>query len=181
MKEMQHLRPHAGHKRRKEGHYPVVIRNHRGDQLPDKRYPSARIARLRAADPTFVSNRQGWLRWYHWQDWSHRRLKLYLRLHDKWAGLVKWPEPDESGMILLYTDYPIVELGDTEGQEAPVRRCAFLDYDGDKYATVLVEGVPKSIKIGYIYTQRGRLREVPSITHRMALAFSVQMKHGVVR
>lgn len=52
-----------------------------------------------------------------------------------------------------YTDYPIVELGDTPGQKAPIRSCKIMAYDKDKYATVITEGFLTSIKTGYLYSE----------------------------
>jgi hypothetical protein len=53
----------------------------------------------------------------------------------------------------LYTDYPIHLLGDEPYQEAPIRKCEILNWDGDKYCDVLVEGVVVNFKAGYIYTE----------------------------
>ncbi|PHR83142.1 MAG: hypothetical protein COA64_00355 [Henriciella sp.] len=73
-------------------------------------------------------------------------------------------------MICLWTDYPIVELGDEPGKRAPVRRIdALHEYDGDRYVKLTVGGVTKEIKSGYIYTKPGRLGEVPSVS-RLTLA-----------
>jgi hypothetical protein len=66
-------------------------------------------------------------------------------------------------MIRTYTDYPITELGDTEGEIAPIRECRVISYDNNKYCEVSVCGVVKSIKSGYIYFKPGRSQEVPSI------------------
>lgn len=62
-----------------------------------------------------------------------------------------------------FTDYPILELGDKSGEEAPVRVCEVIKYDQDKYCEVLVDGVTTEIKSGYIYSQKGRCGEVPVI------------------
>ncbi len=62
-----------------------------------------------------------------------------------------------------WTDYPIVELGDTPNVEAPVRECKVHSYDGDKRCCVTVEGVTLNIKAGYLYSKPGRLGEVPAI------------------
>lgn len=59
-------------------------------------------------------------------------------------------------MQILFTDYPFVELGDEPGKKAPVRKVLPLNYDGDKYCDVLVDGIYSNIKAGYIYTERGR-------------------------
>jgi hypothetical protein len=63
-----------------------------------------------------------------------------------------------------YTDYPFIELGDTEGQRAPVREIKVLSYDGDKYCRVLVDRVDAEIKAGYIYQREGRYGSVPNVT-----------------
>lgn len=68
-------------------------------------------------------------------------------------------------MKILYTDYPFIELGDTPNEKAPVRKVLPISYDQDKYVKVLVDGTYCEVKRGYIYTERGRLGEVPSITH----------------
>ena len=61
----------------------------------------------------------------------------------------------------LFTDYPILELGDAPRKEASIREVEVLSYDGDKYVTVKVEGVETSFKRGYLYTRPGRCGEVP--------------------
>jgi hypothetical protein len=65
--------------------------------------------------------------------------------------------------INFYTDYPITELGDIPRKEAPIRKGSVLSYDGDKYATVSIEGITTDIKIGYLYEQPGRCGFVDSI------------------
>ena len=65
-----------------------------------------------------------------------------------------------------WTDYPIAELGDTPGQEAPVRECEVISYDGDKYCDVIVNGVRLSIKCGYLYSAPGRFDEAPRVRER---------------
>jgi hypothetical protein len=62
-----------------------------------------------------------------------------------------------------WTDYPIEELGDILGAEAPIRECEVLGWDGDKYATVVVCGIRTSFKAGYIYTKPGRCGNVQGI------------------
>ena len=62
-----------------------------------------------------------------------------------------------------WTDYPIIEFGDVEGQLAPVRKCRIVAYDGDKYAKVVIGAVMKSIKSGYLYSKPGRCGEVPTV------------------
>jgi hypothetical protein len=58
-------------------------------------------------------------------------------------------------MTQMWTDYPIVELGDTPGQPAPVRQVTVLGYDGNKYCRVRVNGVETEIKRGYIHGDPG--------------------------
>jgi hypothetical protein len=55
----------------------------------------------------------------------------------------------------LWTDYPIAELGDIDGQQSPVREIELLAYDGNKYARVRLinEGIITTFKSGYIYTE----------------------------
>jgi len=65
-------------------------------------------------------------------------------------------------MQILYTDYPFTELGDTPEKLAPIRKIFPLNYDGDKYCDVIVDGIKSNIKAGYIYTKRGRYGNVPS-------------------
>lgn len=62
-----------------------------------------------------------------------------------------------------WTDYPIVELGDIPNKPAPIRECKPLDYDGDKYSRVMVEGIVTSFKSGYIYSAPGRCGDVPVV------------------
>lgn len=50
-----------------------------------------------------------------------------------------------------YTDYPILELGDISGEDAPIREVKILCYDGDKRCKVIVQGVQEEIKTGYLY------------------------------
>jgi|WetSurMetagenome_2_1015567.scaffolds.fasta_scaffold951959_1 hypothetical protein len=63
----------------------------------------------------------------------------------------------------MWTDYPIRELGDIDGQDAPIRECELVSYDGDRYVTVHVF-LPDSkhvlrteFKSGYLYTEPKRL------------------------
>jgi hypothetical protein len=69
--------------------------------------------------------------------------------------------------VKAYTDYPIPAFGDTPGQEAPVRACEVLAYDGDKLVTIEVAGVRCQVKAGYVYQREGRLGEVPTLSRRM--------------
>ncbi len=65
-----------------------------------------------------------------------------------------------------FTDYPITQLGDTPGQEAPIRSAKAVSYDGDKYLKVEICGTMVEIKSGYFYRKRGRCGEVPSFSYR---------------
>lgn len=58
--------------------------------------------------------------------------------------------------MMVWTDYPIVELGDIPGERAPMRQGAALSYDGDKYVTVQIGDIEKAIKAGYLYDEQGR-------------------------
>lgn len=50
-----------------------------------------------------------------------------------------------------YTDYPIIEFGDTPFEQAPIRMCTIIGYDQDKYCTIDIKGYTFSIKRGYLY------------------------------
>ena len=70
--------------------------------------------------------------------------------------------PSRGGrQLVAWTDYPLVELGDIEGEEASVRKVEPLSYDGDKYVVVRFGGRAFSFKGGYLYAAKGRLGEVP--------------------
>ena len=71
---------------------------------------------------------------------------------------------DPMNNLRAYTDYPITELGDAPNQTAPVRKVVLLSYDGDKYARVLVQGITKEIKLGYLYESEGRYGEVGCVS-----------------
>lgn len=62
-----------------------------------------------------------------------------------------------------YADYPFIELGDTEGEEAPVRECEVIGWDGDKYCTVRIGDMSAQVKAGYVYKTPGKCGEVPRI------------------
>lgn len=74
----------------------------------------------------------------------------------------------------LYTDYPIEELGDIPGEEAPVRECVLTGYDHDKYVNVTVGGVEASFKRGYLYVGEGRYGEHPCLSHDDAVRLVAQ-------
>ncbi len=56
--------------------------------------------------------------------------------------------------IPAWTDYPIIELGDLEGKIAPLRKCSIVSYDNDKYCKVIVDGIKRVIKRGYLYKNK---------------------------
>lgn len=58
-----------------------------------------------------------------------------------------------------FTDYPITALGDVAGERAPIRECVPINYDGDKYSVIQVEGILVTLKAGYIYTTPCRCGE----------------------
>lgn len=70
--------------------------------------------------------------------------------------------------ITCWTDYPFVELGDEPYKQAPIRHVKVVAYDGDKYATVTFEdrGDFLSVKIGYLYSKRGRCGQVKKVNRR---------------
>jgi len=61
-----------------------------------------------------------------------------------------------------WTDYPIEQLGDRAGYDAPIRPCKVISYDGDKYLTIEVMGVTQSLKGCYVYQKKGRCGQVPN-------------------
>lgn len=65
--------------------------------------------------------------------------------------------------MIAYTDYPIVVLGDKIHKEAPIRQVKVLDYDGNKYCNVLLDGIVVVVKAGYLYKEPGRCGEVECI------------------
>ena len=66
----------------------------------------------------------------------------------------------------LYTDYPIIELGDKPHVEAPIRECGVVAYDGDKYVHIEVEGCKELIEVKtfYVYNKEGRCGDVENIS-----------------
>lgn len=59
-----------------------------------------------------------------------------------------------------WTDYSFVSLGDTPEQEAPVRECELIAYDGDKHVTIIVDGQIERLEYGRVYQRQGRKGEV---------------------
>jgi len=75
-----------------------------------------------------------------------------------------------------WTDYPFTWLGDTAGEEAPVREIEVISFDNNKYCRIRVVGYPNEqdeIKAGYIYQRAGRYGEVPCITEKQIRALPV--------
>ena len=64
----------------------------------------------------------------------------------------------------VFTDYPVIQLGDTAGEEAPVREADVISYDRDKYCEIIVEGIALCIKAGYLYTEKGKYGTVPAVS-----------------
>lgn len=58
--------------------------------------------------------------------------------------------------MTMYTDYPFAFLGDFSGKPSPVRKVKVVAYDGNKYLTVIVDGVLTEVKRGYVYYRRER-------------------------
>lgn len=68
--------------------------------------------------------------------------------------------------ITCWTDYPFEELGDKAYEEAPIRRARVTSYDGDKYASIIVEGIELSVKRFYLYRKPSRLCVGKTINRR---------------
>ncbi len=64
-----------------------------------------------------------------------------------------------------FTDYPIIEIGDTPNEIALIREVEILSYDGNKYCLVFVQGVLTTIKSGYLYWEFGRTGETLCLMH----------------
>ena len=71
-------------------------------------------------------------------------------------------------VITCWTDYPFVELGDSQGALASIRHVNVLRYDGNKYAQVSFENCGDClwVKVGYLYRQRGRFGQVKRVNVR---------------
>ncbi len=81
-----------------------------------------------------------------------------------------------------YTDYPITELGDIPEQRAPVRICHVLDLEvNELYVRVLVEGIVKTFKRGYLYAEEGRCGKVPPVYLDDLLAAVKKREEGMTR
>ena len=53
-------------------------------------------------------------------------------------------------MTYYYTNYPLNELGDIPHQQAPLRKVKLIDFDGDKWCRVEVEGIVANVKYFYL-------------------------------
>ncbi len=62
-----------------------------------------------------------------------------------------------------FTDYPFPFLGDTVGEEAPIREVEIVSWYGNKYVDIKVGGILADVKAGYLYQAPGRLGEVPVV------------------
>lgn len=58
-----------------------------------------------------------------------------------------------------YTDYPFMP---SDSRQSPIREVVPISYDGDKYVVVMYDGDLWSFKAGYLYSESGRLGEVPN-------------------
>jgi hypothetical protein len=58
--------------------------------------------------------------------------------------------------IFVFTDYPIIALGDKSGELAQVRKVKLLSYDWNKYCQIEVNGKVFEVKSGYLYKNHGR-------------------------
>ena len=67
-------------------------------------------------------------------------------------------------MVNYFTDMPFVELGDIPHQPAPIRKVKLLNFDGDKWCKVEVEGIVGDIKYFYLYDSESNLMDRKSIT-----------------
>ena len=65
-----------------------------------------------------------------------------------------------------FTDYPIEQLGDVVGQYAPIREVEVVSYDKSLYCEVVTQGVTEYIKAGYIFTEPGRVGNVPCVLRK---------------
>ena len=64
-------------------------------------------------------------------------------------------------LVTYYTDYPLVDLGDKQRKDAPLRCCEVLAWDRDKYVRVRVGTVEAVIKAGYVYQSWARRASWP--------------------
>lgn len=66
-------------------------------------------------------------------------------------------------IMIAFTDYPILQLGDKPRTQAPIRQVKIISYDGDKRCRVMIADLEFDIKCCYLYSQPGRLGEVETI------------------
>tara|TARA_R110002012_G_scaffold73124_2_gene186656 strand:+ start:467 stop:709 length:243 start_codon:yes stop_codon:yes gene_type:complete len=57
-------------------------------------------------------------------------------------------------MRVVYTDYPVRELGDKPNEYPPTREFILLSYDGDKYCTIrhIESKIELKVKSGYLFS-----------------------------
>lgn len=75
----------------------------------------------------------------------------------------------ESRAVKAWTDYPIIELGDRPGEEAPIRECWVLAaYRNSRYLFVYLDELARftEIKHCYVYRSPGRYGEVKAVNLR---------------
>lgn len=79
-------------------------------------------------------------------------------------------------MRQAWTDYPIVQLGDTKDILPPIRKVNVLSYDGNHSCHILVDSVEIEIDSAYLYRMHGRLGQVPSLSSK-DLMFYTKVKY----
>lgn len=85
------------------------------------------------------------------QDWdTWQKQSAYFRQGWKF----KMFRPGE----IVYTDYPVLVLGDISGKSAPIRQAQFISFDGNKYVKVLIQNHEVEFKIGYLARSRRAYR-----------------------
>lgn len=70
-------------------------------------------------------------------------------------------------MIEAWTDYPILRMGDTAGELAPVRPCKIISYDRDKYVRIRIGRYVESVKRCYVYNRPGRCGRARAVSERL--------------
>ena len=82
---------------------------------------------------------------------------------------------EEIDQVVAWTDYPIANLGD-DNENAKIRECTPICYDGNKYAIVEICGKKYSIKAGYLYSKPGRWGAVPCLSAKRLYILTVDME-----
>lgn len=95
-------------------------------------------------------------------------LSKWNRIYDFYERRYLNPSSPYKQIMQAYTDYPITMLGDAPGKPGPIRQVRVLSFDGDRYCCVEFSTGTGSclmaeVKAGYLYTERGRHGEVPTI------------------